>query len=223
MDPQAFGRACVTLTILLLFAGPTSAPANGSQDSTASNDGDSTSSPSRRIHLEDRVAKGHFLFLMNRSPTMREMLAALDLTPGISVRLRSQPGLQGRSRAHGVLQVDGASIGASLEFDRLAMPTQQFEMVAHEIGHVVEVACLGPIAVELGRVLLGRGYGIREKRTIAIETRFAIDVGREVVNEAMAHRKGPGKLQALAHQYGLGRPCADRLVIDAAASPTRDR
>jgi hypothetical protein len=156
---------------------------------------------------------------------MREMLTVLALTPRISVRLRSHPGLQGLSLAHGVLQVDGASVRASLVFDRLTVPTQQFEMVGHEIGHVVEVACLGPIAVELGRVLLRRGFGVRQpqKRTIAIETRFALDVGREVLNEALAHRKGLGKLQALAHQYGLGRPCADRLVIDAAASLTPDR
>jgi hypothetical protein len=211
------GRACasVVLTILLLPVSALSALAASSQHSASSDAGSSASVPSGPVQPEDQVARHHVVYLTTRSDTMRQMLAVLDATPGVSIRLRSSHnGVQGMSsqRAHGVLRIDGASIRALLEFDtRLATLAEQFEMVAHEIAHVVEVACLPPTATGIERALLGRGFNMRQpgQRTNRLETPFPIGVGRAVVSEALARHTGAGKLRALARQYGLAPRCEE--------------
>jgi hypothetical protein len=218
-----------TLAPLVLFAIATPALGQPRDDRAASTERNSTAirSPSV-VTLADQVARSRLEYLAARSVTMKQMLAVLEMTPGISVRLASKATVarNSQSKAHGLLVVQAAGIRAALEFDsRHATPTQQLDAVAHEIAHVVEVACLTPIngIGQLRRALLGRGFGVRHVPTgiVRIETPFAVQAGREVVVEALASHSGRGKLPELAKKYSLGPPCTDDSGLSAVALPAR--
>lgn len=215
MDLHAPRRARVVLAIVsILTTPPLIAADSRTRMSMASNRASTWIQSWEPIRLDDRIASSRLVFLATRSPTMRDMLSVLAFTSGISVRLRSHPGLQEASwrLSHGVLHRDGGSLNAVLEFDtRRTTPAEQLEMVAHEIAHVVEIVCLPANggAGQLETVLVGRGFRTQtaRRRVIAVETLFAIEMGRVVVAEALTRITGAGKLQVLAHKHGLGAPC----------------
>jgi hypothetical protein len=220
--------ALATLALLAMAASAAAEPQNRGT-SEPGNLGRREPWDAGTVDVEGRIPRSRFRHLATRSTTMKQMLAVLGLRPAISVRLRSQPTLARKSQRHGLgsLLVDGARIRAVLEFDTWsATPLQQLEAVAHEIAHVVEVACLPSItgAGQLRSVLLGRGFGQRNARgVITIETPFAVDAGRTVVSEMLSGGKDPGMLGALARRYDLRSPCADHPGPAAVASPAAGR
>lgn len=169
-----------------------------------------------RIEFDDRLAYSRYQYLVARSPTMRQMVRVIEAAPDVHVRVRAVPGLRQSTphAAHGMVRVAPGGIDATLEFDSLALKLfEQFEMLAHELAHVVEVACLPRVSTanELYDTLLERGFGVRQMRSrrVGIETRFAIDVGRRVVVETLRRPTDAGGLALIARRHELGAPCTE--------------
>jgi hypothetical protein len=170
--------------------------------------------PPLPIQIEDELAGRRLAYLATRSATMQQILAVLKTTPSISVRLRSNEMLwrMSRHKATGRFWREGAQVVVLLQFDSvIARPLEQIESVAHEMAHVVEVACL-PHLIEIDQLrgqLLRRGRRVAGAPGLAIETPFAGDTGRQIVLEALRGRPNIGRLPALAEKYKLGVPCAE--------------
>ena len=83
-------------------------------------------------------------------------------------------------------------------------PRIRREALAHELAHVVEIACLGTIGSDttLGRRLrpqLTWNANLRE----GMETRFAVSAGEAVLREAREKSKGASHLAQLIEREGL--------------------
>lgn len=164
---------------------------------------------------EDELARAQLGYLGDRSPTMREMLGVLDASQGLVTHVHSSHTLRrdvGRI-GQGRLSVTVRGIFAYLEFDAgRSTPREQLEALAHEISHVVEVACMPgrPAVTSAGglRDLLGSRalYAVRLPSAL-VETRFAIEAGDVVLSEALRDRGGPGGLRELARKHALAAPC----------------
>jgi hypothetical protein len=170
--------------------------------------------PPFSVHAGDKLARTRLTYLATRSATMQQILEVLDLTPAVSVRLRSNTMLWRSSRRRGVgrFWLEGPHIVALLQFDSgSARPLQELESVAHEMAHAVEVACL-PRLVGIDKLrsqLLRRGRTVPDTPGLTIETPFAADAGRRIVLEALRGRPDIGRLPELAEKYNLGPPCAE--------------
>lgn len=168
------------------------------------------------VSVGDKLSDSRLTYLAARSATMKQVLGMFEMTPAISVRLRSNPMLWRESglRAIGRFSRDGAQLIVLLQFDSSARPAQQIESVAHEMAHAVEVACL-PHPIGLDQL---RSQLLRRGRTVAaapgsIETPFATEAGLQIFLEALRGRPGIGKLPELAGKHKLGAPCADRSSV----------
>jgi hypothetical protein len=167
----------------------------------------------RAVQIGDELAGRRLNYLATRSATMKQALDILESTPALSVRLRSSTLLRRTTQRNGtgLYWREGPQIIMLLQFDSaFARPLEQIESVAHEIAHVVEVACL-PHVTEIGQLrshLLRRGgrvvSGLPGR---ALETPFAQDAGRRIVLEALRGRPDVGRLAELAEKYKLGSRC----------------
>jgi hypothetical protein len=171
--------------------------------------------------------------LGRRSATFREMLTLLDSTPRIRVvvspsrELRHLRGLIGLTRfVHaGRLVVASVEVHMDLE-NQMTLPLA----LAHEVAHVVEVACLGTL--ETASVLRDRlrhraGLSGRAAAGAAIETAFAEAAGHTVVREMRSGGEQSSQLSTLAARHGLyacqrsiGEP-ASMAASQPALSPDR--
>ena len=172
------------------------------------------------IEPEDSAARRCFDYLVRRSATMREMVSVIESRPDTVVSIRAVPGLDNAPSqlARGVVRVDGGQIHAELEFDvATGKLLGQLEMLAHELAHVVEIACLPATSTKDGvrKALLRRGFAIQQRpsRRIAVETGFAVAVGRQVLLETMRRNAGQGTLHALAAQHELESSCLQVLAV----------
>jgi hypothetical protein len=165
------------------------------------------------IVAEDPLACHHLRHLVRYSQTMQHMLSILHSRPSISVRLRSADGLRPSwRRGQGQIAMVGSIIHATLEFDStLSGRVQQLEALAHELAHVIEIACLPQLSrvrnlEDLAALLTARGRSERQSRRAIVETPFATQLGSLVASEARGARPR-GDLTQLAAKHGLGPPC----------------
>lgn len=173
-------------------------------------DGRAESSP---IYAEDRLSCYHLDTLHRGSPTLRQMLRVLESTHWMAIRIRSS-GLLWRSWriGQGMFAVSPEGLIAVLEFDMVRSDRHvQLEAVAHELAHVVELACLPDLppmqtADDLRQILEERGRVTLRSRVAQAETPFALDAGRQAAGEVRA-RSRDSRLRALSMKHGLGGAC----------------
>ena len=146
--------------------------------------------------------------LSEKSATFDEMLRTLSVSHLLTFisptpDWKRVPGMMGHTR----FAVGPSGIVAFVEVvmrrDRLRA---QREAIAHELAHVVEVACLGPIASnEALRQQLRPQVASSSNTDPArgMETRFAVRAGKAILREAEASRRGASQLAELADHEGL--------------------
>ncbi|MBM3770536.1 MAG: hypothetical protein FJW27_04455 [Acidimicrobiia bacterium] len=145
--------------------------------------------------------------LRRHSPTFAELLKVLRASPQLHVFFRHSSdlksiGLFGRTR-FAVGPRDTVAF-VDLLLDR-TNPALQREAVAHELAHVAEVVCLGPLG-NVGALrlrLMGRDDPRKGTTEAPIETPFASTVGRVVGQEAARRSLFVSRFAALARSHGL--------------------
>jgi hypothetical protein len=160
-------------------------------------------------YLDGKLIGSGIAQLRVTSPTFRDLLAVLAASPRLltlispSPELRSSEGMIGKTR----FLVGPNRIVAFVDvfMDRTNHMLRQ-EAIAHELGHIVEVACLGPFEdqASLHRTLRRRAQwsGLLMKNAV-IETAFAITIGRQVVQEAKSKARLTSQFMRLASESGL--------------------
>lgn len=162
------------------------------------------------IPPEDELARDWAVGLAKRSPTFRQMLGVLQSSNHLIVRLRSVRGLRRDARLYGrgVFYVEESHVLGLLEFEPMdAPPQKQLEMIAHEVAHAVELACLpmpGSLDELRAQLASRSAYEITSSSGL-METPFPQTVARAVLRE-YSRKAARGELHALATQFGLNLP-----------------
>ena len=163
--------------------------------------------------------------LRQLSPTFRD---SLEVLAGSRVLMLVSPSTEvwavhremGRTRFY----VDERKIVAMTDIyvDRPNLWRRR-EAIAHELAHVAEVVCLGPVTSvdDLYRLLPSYAGNRPSRRPDAVnETGFAEDAGRRVVREAASTKQGVSAFRALSLRNRLPS-CPSRLAGDGAALAQR--
>ncbi len=165
-------------------------------------------SPSSHTQMDGRLIAEAINELRRRSATFDQMLGTLAASRVLtfispSVDVRRQAGLIGRTRfAIGKSRIVAiVEVGASRDDVRIRR-----EAIAHEVAHVVEVACLGPIESQEAlyqRLRPQLVWFSDSNRARPMETRFADRAAKTVMREAGGRRTDVSQLGRLAAREGL--------------------
>jgi len=147
-------------------------------------------SPSRADYVDGRLIGETLVDLRRTSPTFRDVLATLTASPRLvtlvspSREIQQVLGLIGRTRFQA--GPDRVVAFIDVHVDLMAVGIRR-EAIAHELAHVAEVACLGDFFNQADlRAALSRHVHRRPdvRDRVPIETGFAVDVGRQVLQES---------------------------------------
>jgi hypothetical protein len=143
------------------------------------------------------------------SPTFRELLAVLAASPRLmtlispSTDLHDIDGMIGKTRF--LVRRDRVMAFVEVFMDHANIRIRQ-EAIAHELGHIAEVACLGSFEDQDGlyQILRRRAEwsGMVAKGAV-LETAFAVTIGRRVLHEARSKAKPTSQFMRLAAESGL--------------------
>jgi hypothetical protein len=162
----------------------------------------------RSQYVEGAIIADTIKSLRALSPTFDEMIKVLGVSRILTLispapKLDIEKGLIGQTRFF----VGPAKVVAIVQvvtaYDN---PTRRREAIAHELAHIVEVACLGPISsvAELQERIQTQMVRFSDRRPgRVIETRFPTRVARVVLEEARRRRGGPSQLGELLFRDGL--------------------
>jgi hypothetical protein len=180
-------------------------------------------SSTKANYLDGTLIRSVIADLRVASPTFRDMLAAIVATPRLLVLISPSTdvhyvdGLMGRTR----FQVGPDRVMAFVDVfvDRATTRARQ-EAIAHELGHVAEVACIGAFADQeaLRRLIRRRAdwFSITLK-AVVIETPFAVNIGQQVIQEVKSKARPASQFARLTVRSGLtacpALPPADGFVL----------
>jgi hypothetical protein len=205
---RVLGVACC-LVVLSLAARVSSA-----DDGKVSIEGMATSivvltSSNKPNYLDARLIGSVIADLRAGSPTFRDLLAVLAASPRLLILispsrdLRYSDGLIGKTRF--LVGPDRVVAFVDVVMDRANTRTRQ-EAVAHELGHIAEVACVGPFddQKDLRRIIRRRSdwSGMAQKGAV-LETAFATRIGQQVLQEARSATRATSQFMRLAGETGL--------------------
>jgi hypothetical protein len=169
-------------------------------------------SNSRADYLDSKLISAAIADLRAGSPTFRDLLAVLAASPRLltlistSTDVKYVHGMIGRTR----FQVGPDRVVAFVDvFVERATARSRQEAIAHELAHIAEVACLGAFDDQDGlrRLLRSRAeWGGTLDNSVAIETGFAVRMGRLTVQEARTRARLTSQFARLATRSGL-RAC----------------
>lgn len=160
--------------------------------------------------------------LSARSATYRHLLDALSGIPNVSVHLRPRKAPGGRL-GHGEFRRSGAWLVGTIVIDPFeSMPLLRARAIAHELGHLYELACLhqSDEGSDLLRALQRRGAGSRQPR--ATETPFAGRLEDRVLEEFLNPSASPERFSELTVRHRLAN-CRTSNATMAAAANDRTR
>jgi hypothetical protein len=192
----------------------TGARVSAADDGKVSIEGMATSivvltSSNKPNYLDARLIGSVIADLRAASPTFRDLLAVLAASPRLLILispsndLRYSDGLIGKTRF--LVGPDRVVAFVDVVMDRANTRIRQ-EAVAHELGHVAEVACVGPFEdqKDLGRIIRRRSdwSGLAPKGAV-LETAFATRIGQQVVQEARSTTRPTSQFIRLAAETGL--------------------
>jgi hypothetical protein len=166
-------------------------------------------SSSNPNYLDAKLIGSVIAELRVASPTFRDVLAVLATSSRLltlispSTDVRYVDGMVGKTRF--LVGPDRVVAFVDIFMDRTNTRTRQ-AAIAHELAHIAEVACLGPIDDQEGlRQILRRRadwYGMAAKGAV-LETAFAIAAGRQVLQEATSRARLASQFMRLASESGL--------------------
>ena len=159
-------------------------------------------------YVDGRLIADTINELRAKSATFDEMVRLLGSSRLLTMikpkaDLRAATGLIGRTR----FSVGSKRTVAFVELLPLRDDIRtRREAVAHELAHVVEVACLGPVTDQDDlhqRMRLQLTRFSERSRSSVLETRFASTVAKAVVRETLKRRTVQGQLTHLLGRDGL--------------------
>jgi hypothetical protein len=214
--------------ILLVFLSVTVTQSLSGADAKTAGCAALATAGSASVHASDATAAGRLRDLMRDSTIVREMLAYLDVAQ-VRLTIRSSASLMRDQRSGGLSRffVDRGILQGYVEFDR-AVQTESAQKIilAHEVGHAVEIATLPRHSTNaLGNQLLAQiGQHVPWSSQLVIETRFAQNVDKLVSGELRYGAAPPGTLDRLARRHGLKlAPCATPAMNADQAAAARDK
>jgi hypothetical protein len=166
-------------------------------------------SSAKANHLDGVLIRSVVANLRVVSPTFRDILAAIAASPRLlvlispSTDVRYVDGMMGRTR----FQVGPDRVVAFVDIfvDRANTRTRQ-EAIAHELGHIAEVACIGAYDDQesLRRLVRRRAdwFGM-SLNTAILETPFAVTIGQQVIQEAKSKTRSASQFTRLTEHSGL--------------------
>jgi hypothetical protein len=149
------------------------------------------------------------LELPRLSPTFKDLMAFLEASPQITITIAPFSDISETERLIGFtrFRVYPTWIVGSIEVyaDRLH-PALSTEALAHELAHVVEVACLGDVdssASLYSRLLKQTGDSSSPRPGAALETGFAREIGKVVSRERSFTHPTTSEFRSVAQRHGL--------------------
>ena len=168
---------------------------------------------------DERFLAEQFAIVQQRSPTFRDMVSAIGAVGGIRVLLAPRPELQRDEKLMGRTQLRSAPDGLVAYTDIVVNrehPLVTVEAIAHELGHAIEAACLGPVGSldALRAALRARAIGhVPSAVGGTLETPFPKAVGRVVAGEWPQAQGTAGRFDALVREFGLARCALSNSVV----------
>jgi hypothetical protein len=163
----------------------------------------------RNVRIGDTRVKASLQALLARSALVREMLAFIGRTDDVLLTLRSNAGLLLRERVRGLTTIgrfdDALVIHIDLDPGDGAASVAAL-LLAHELGHAVEVLALPRVSIRrLGNLMMARqGRHVPWSQGMRFETAFAEAVEKAVSLEIASDvPSAPGRLGLLLARHGL--------------------
>jgi hypothetical protein len=161
-----------------------------------------------RVPDNDSLTPAHLAALVERSPTARELIDALERVPDAVLIVRANPVLARQERIYGRgrFWIVGGRLYGLLEYQAETLGSRRaLRVLAHELGHALELTS-GPWrrdASALRAFVLGREIGEELDDVPGIETEFARVIGRRVGLELRGRVTAGSALTAIARQFAV--------------------
>jgi hypothetical protein len=157
------------------------------------------------------VLKSSARRLFKRSPTFAEMVRRLDQPGRVLLFVRSSRAGDRSVAGHTWFRAASALLIGQIEVEDFPIEDVSIRprILAHELAHVYEVACLPRDIGGVRNALVRRSVG---RTRDGLETPFAVAVERITVSESRQRETHASQLDALARQFGV---CAGAIPPDA--------